>query len=113
MGAHAGEAATAGGDTTTVEHLVLLKFKPETTPPQRDALLAALRGLPEKVPGIMTFHCGPNFSPSRAQGFDIGIHVQFPSREALAAYGPHPEHQTVLAQITALCADLIAVDFDA
>jgi hypothetical protein len=96
-----------------VEHLVLLRLKPGVTPEEVDGLLAAIRGLPARVPGILGLQCGRNFSPDRAQGYDLGIHVRFARREDLAAYGPHPEHQKVVARIQDLCAGLIAVDFEA
>jgi hypothetical protein len=96
-----------------VEHLVALRLKPTTTEAQVEELLSAVRGLPAKVPGILELRCGRNFSPERAHGYDIGIRVLFPGRAELAAYGPHPEHLPVRARIAELCADVLAVDFEA
>ncbi len=96
-----------------VEHLVALRLRPGVDPGAVDGLLAAVRGLPAVVPGILELQCGRNFSPARAHGFDIGLRVRFPGRAELAAYGPHPEHQAVLARIQELCDDILALDFEA
>jgi antibiotic biosynthesis monooxygenase (ABM) superfamily enzyme len=96
-----------------VEHLVLLKPKPGTPDPALDELVGLLRGLRERVPGILSLEAGRNISPDRARGFAIGLHVRFPDRQALAAYGPHPEHQRVVQRIQELCDEVLVVDFEA
>lgn len=96
-----------------VEHLVFLRLRPGVADADVEALLAALRGLPALVPGILEMQCGRNFSPERAQGYDLGVHVRFPGTAELAAYGPHPAHQAVRARIAELCSDVLALDVEA
>jgi len=95
-----------------VEHLVALRLKPETSRADADALLAAIRGLPAQVPGILELQCGWNISPARARGFELGVRVRFPGRAELAAYGPHPAHAVVSARIQQLCAEVLVLDLD-
>ncbi len=100
------------GGCALVEHLVILKLKPTTADAEAEALLASIRALPHKIPGILDLQCGRNFSPGRDHGFHLGVRVRFTDRAALAAYGPHPEHQPVSARLRDLCDDVLAIDFD-
>lgn len=95
-----------------IVHMVALRLKPSTTAAEADALLDAVRRLPDQVPGILELRCGRNFSPARAHGFDLGVEVRFPGRAELQAYGPHPDHQRVSARIAEICADVCALDFE-
>jgi len=92
--------------------MVALRLRAATTSEEADALMEAVRRLPEKVPGILELDCGRNFSPARAKGFDLGICVRFAGRAGLEAYGPHPDHQVVSRRIAELCEDVFAVDFE-
>eukprot|EP00960_Hanusia_phi_P060107 764409-Hanusia_phi.AAC.2 len=49
-----------------------------------------------KVPGIIAISFGPTFTTDRAQGFTHALVVDLKDKEALQAYGPHPEHVAVL-----------------
>lgn len=95
-----------------VEHVVLIKAKPEATEAQRDLLIAELGALKEKIPGIVSLSVGRNFS-ERNQGFHIGLVVRFVDRASLDAYGPHPAHQEVVQQFLApVKQDVIVVDYE-
>lgn len=96
-----------------VVHIVVLRLKAEAAPAQVGELLTALRNLPAQVPGILDLDCGRNFSPGRAQGYDLGLVVRFPGQAELAAYGPHPAHQAVRRRIDALCSEVLVLDFEA
>lgn len=95
-----------------VEHVVLFKLKAEATAGQREALLAALKGLREAVPGIVDLSCGVNFS-ERSQGYEIGLVVRFRDRAALDAYLPHPAHRAVVEEkIQPIREETIVVDYE-
>lgn len=95
-----------------IEHIVLFKWKPEATPSQKEAVLAALRELPRRIPGIAYLSCGMNFC-DRSQGFETGLVVRFEDRAALEAYGPHPAHQEVVQNVINPIRDqVIAVDYE-
>lgn len=95
-----------------VEHVVLIKAKPEATEEQKTRLIAELGALKDKVPGITGLSVGRNFS-ERSQGFEIGLVVRFVDRASLDAYGPHPAHQEVVQQFLApVKQDVIVVDYE-
>lgn len=95
-----------------VEHVVLFKTTPEATQEQRERMIAELRSLKEKIPGIIDLTVGTNFS-DRNQGFDIGLVVRFVDRAALEVYLPHPAHQGCVDQFVApIKADIIVVDYE-
>ena len=95
-----------------VTHVVLLRWKPTTSPEEAGATLAAVRGLADAVPGIVELRCGENFSRERAAGFEAALVVVLRDRAALAGYADHPRHLPVKARIAALCAQVLALDFE-
>jgi hypothetical protein len=95
-----------------IEHIVLFKWKPNTSPEAIEAVLTGLKGLKEQIPGIVDLSCGTNFS-TRSQGFETGLVVRFTDRAALEAYGPHPAHQHVVQNlINPIWEDVIALDYE-
>ena len=96
-----------------VHHLVLLKFKPDTTPATVAALFEALGRLRTVIPGIEAFRGGPYASPEGLnQGFTHGFAMTFSSVAARDAYLAHPEHERVKEQFLPGVADVIAFDFE-
>ncbi len=95
-----------------VEHIVLFQWKDTATPKQIEAVMTGLKGLKDKIPGIVDLSCGKNFT-DRSRGFEYGLVVRFRDREALDAYQPHPEHQKVVQNfIQPILAGILAVDYD-
>ena len=90
--------------------MVWIKFNPDVTPDRQQQHLNALESLRNKIPGILALHVGENFT-DRAIGFSHGLLVTLESKQALATYGPHPEHQPV-AQALVKDAELMAMDFE-
>jgi hypothetical protein len=76
-----------------IRHVVLCRFHEDSDVP---AVFSALKGLQEKIGGILAITCGSDNSPERLQkGFTHGFTVDFVDAAARAAYLPHPEHQKV------------------
>ena len=72
-----------------IQHIVLLKLKPETTAEQKAALLEGLGALKRenKIPGIEEVTGGDNNSPEgKAHGFDWGFVMTFTDAAARDAY---------------------------
>ncbi len=82
----------------SIEHVVLFKAKPSSSPGDLDAMLKALLALKDKIPGILGCSAGVNFS-ARAQGYTHGFVVRLADRAALEAYQPHPAHQDVVVRL--------------
>ena len=95
-----------------IEHLVIFKWKPDTTESQIAAAHGALRGLKDSIPGIVSITCGSTIS-DRGQGYTTGLVVRLENKAALDAYGPHPAHQAVVANfISPIRENLIAIDYE-
>lgn len=95
-----------------IEHIVLLKFSPETSQEQKDEALRRLEGLGSQLPGIVDIHAGYDFS-NRAKGFEGALTIRFESREALQNYGPSEEHQAVVRYLDEIgTVDRLVVDFE-
>ncbi len=78
----------------TLRHVVLFKFKDDTTPEQVKAVEDAFRALPKKIPTIAGFEWGTNNSPENlAQGFTHCFFLTFKSEADRAVYLPHPAHK--------------------
>ncbi|MFC4618621.1 Dabb family protein [Camelliibacillus cellulosilyticus] len=94
-----------------VEHIVLFKFKPETTKEQKEEAMRRLRALKSVLPGINDIQTNHNFT-DRGKGYVMGLTVRFDSMEAFEHYGPSPEHQAVLSYLKEIgLEDTLAVDF--
>jgi hypothetical protein len=79
-----------------VEHIVLLRLKPGATPAQTAALLQALQGLRDRIPGILDITGGPNDSPEgKHEGFNWGFIIRFENKASRDGYLPHPDHKSV------------------
>lgn len=95
-----------------VEHLVLFRRKENAKPELEQRLIAALRGLRDKVPGIVELSCGANLTPERGQGYMVGLRVLFDDWAALSKYGPHPEHLAIMPLILEYSSDRVVVDME-
>jgi len=93
-----------------VQHIVLLKFKPELTQDEKDELFEKIAALKDIIPGI-TYYCGGKSisKEKREQGFTYGFLVTFESESARDAYLDHPEHQKVGEEILSYTDDNIIV----
>lgn len=71
--------------------------------------LEALRG---RIPGLRRIEVGLDFSAT-ANSADVVLLSEFGSREDLAAYQAHPEHQAVVAFVSEAVCERRLVDFEA
>lgn len=95
-----------------VEHILLLRWNDKTSQEAIDHAIAELRGLKEKIPGIVDLSSGTNFS-ERAKGFTHGMIFHFKDRAALQTYLAHPEHQHVVQTvINPIRADTLVFDYE-
>jgi hypothetical protein len=92
-------------------HVVLFKFKPETTNEQAARLEAGLKGLPPLISEIREFRVGRDVVRSE-RSHDLALVSAFDDLAAMQRYQVHPAHQEVVALVKALCAGVVAVDFN-
>jgi hypothetical protein len=95
-----------------VQHVVLFKFKPETTPEKLKEILTAFEALPSKIKEIKGFEWGTNNSPeNHAHGLTHAFILTFDSEKDRDAYLPHPAHKEFGTIVGPWLADLTVVDF--
>jgi heme-degrading monooxygenase HmoA len=97
-----------------VRHIVFWRVAGETADVKRAAgekIKAALEALAGRIPGLRKIEVGLDFSAT-PDSSDVALYSEFDSREALAAYQKHPEHQAVLPVIRALVAERRLVDYE-
>ncbi|WP_296047765.1 Dabb family protein [uncultured Alteromonas sp.] len=80
-------------DYEPVRHIVVFKYKQDSTPEQIQQVTDAFRALKDKIPGILNFEYGINNSPEKLdQGFTHIYQMTFKNAEARDQYLPHPQH---------------------
>ena len=83
-----------------IRHIVLMKIRAGVPQKQIDAVFAALAGLKNKIPGVLSFDGGPYSSKEGLnKGFTHGFAMDFPSAAARDRYLPHPEHEKVKGKV--------------
>jgi lysophospholipase L1-like esterase len=81
-------------DGKRLRHVVIFKFKDDTTAEQTQAIVDAFAALPSKIEAIVDFEYGTDVSiEGKADGFTHGFLVTFRDEAGRAAYLPHPAHQ--------------------
>ncbi|MEA5597548.1 Dabb family protein [Rivularia sp. UHCC 0363] len=97
-----------------IQHMALLKFKPEITAEKIEELFNQLAELKELIPGITYFSGGYDSSNEGLnKEFTHGFLTTFDSIEARDTYLPHPEHERVKAELLPYINDIIVFDFAA
>ncbi|GAB3573226.1 Dabb family protein [Spirosoma luteolum] len=95
-----------------VQHIVLFKFKPETTPEKLTEILTAFEALPSKIKEIKGFQWGTNNSPEKHdKGLTHAFILTFDSEKDRDAYLPHPAHKAFGSIVGPWLADVTVVDF--
>lgn len=99
---------------TQIQHMVLLKFKPEVTSGQIAELFQQLSELQQLIPGI-TYYAGGSYSSHEGlnQGYTHGFLMTFESAGARDVYLPHPEHERVKNALLPCLDGVLAFDFEA
>lgn len=93
-----------------VEHMVWMRFKPETPPAVIESLIGEFQNLAASMEVIEAVRVGENFT-DRAGGCTHGAIVTLPDRAALPVYANHPVHLAFAQKLTAV-ADLSVMDID-
>ena len=96
-----------------LRHVVLFKFKEESSKEDVDRVNAAFYSLPKEISAIKEFEWGINDSPENFhQGFTHCYILGFDSEEDRdLAYTPHPAHQAFGAILSPHLDKVFVVDF--
>ncbi|KAG2151355.1 stress responsive A/B barrel domain-containing protein [Suillus clintonianus] len=80
----------------TIHHIahstVLYKFKPETTPEQKQSVRDSVSALPSQIPAIQSLITGETVFNPLGHGYDEGVIFVFESVAKLDEYRPHKAH---------------------
>jgi len=77
-----------------LRHVVLFKFKPETSPEKIGEIEQAFGELPGRIPQIIGYEWGTNVSPEgHDHGYTHAFLVTFADEKGRDAYLPHPAHK--------------------
>lgn len=114
-----GQARTAGAASVQtaaperiLRHVVLFKFKDDTTAEQIKTIEDAFRALPGKIPTIQDFEWGTNVSPENlSQGFTHCFFVTFRDAAGRDAYLPHPAHKEFGAVLGPYMEKVLVLDY--
>jgi hypothetical protein len=93
-----------------IRHIVLFKFKAETTPEQRASFVSGLRGLPARIDILRHVEVGENITDS-PRAFDISLMVDVDNEADLKAYAAHPDHQPIIKMAGEFCEISKLVDY--
>lgn len=97
---------------SVLRHVVLFKFKEETSEDQLVSFEKAFASLADKIPQISDFEWGLNNSPEGLdKGFTHCFFVSFKSEEDRAIYLPHPDHKAFVSLIGPSVDDVLVVDY--
>ena len=96
-----------------VKHVVLIKFKSETSQDKIDEIFDALLEVTEAVEGIDDYVSGANTSPEGLnKGFTHACVMSFHDAAARDAYLSHPEHDKFKNLALPSIDDIAVVDFE-
>lgn len=82
----------------TVQHLVVFRWKDDTTAADVAAIEVELDGLPAKVPSLVDYRHGPDLALGDGR-WDFGIVATFTDVDGWQAYDDHPDHHHVRTNV--------------
>ncbi|MFC0261719.1 Dabb family protein [Fontibacter flavus] len=95
-----------------LRHVVLFKFKDESSPEDVQKVVDAFMELPDKIDVIQDIEWGTNNSPEGlAQGFTHCFFVTFASEEDRDTYLPHPDHKAFVDILGPHLDKVLVVDY--
>lgn len=94
-----------------IVHIAEYRWKDGTSSSQIEDALAKVRALRDILDGVLDIRCGENYSRWN-KGYTHAIVVLAKDQAGLDAYREHPDHAAVAAEIEAIEADGIGIDFE-
>lgn len=85
-----------------IRHIVLTRFKPDTSEEKIARIYEGLSAVADKLPGAHSFVGGRSDSPEQLErGYKHGFVIDFDDWDALSAYAENPDHQSLGGQLVA------------
>ena len=93
-----------------IRHVVMFKFKAETSERDQRAFVDQLYALSLAVPVIRQLEVGENFAAS-PRACDVVLMVDVENEANLQIYADHPDHQPVKQRAGEICSASYVVDY--
>ncbi|SDE07009.1 Stress responsive A/B Barrel Domain [Pricia antarctica] len=95
-----------------LRHVVMFKFKEDTSKEDIRKVQEAFSALPSKIPQIVSYEWGTNNSPEGLdKGFTHIFFLTFNSEEDRAVYLPHPDHKAFGEILGPSLDDVLVLDY--
>lgn len=95
-----------------LRHIVLFKFKEDTSKEDLTAIENAFAELPSKISEIVDFEWGTNNSPEGLdKGFTHSFFVSFKNEKGREIYLPHPDHKAFVELAGPHIKDVLVLDY--
>lgn len=95
----------------SIRHIVMFRFKAETTEDERAAFLVMLRRLPLQIPEIIDFEAGRDVM-RLSRSFDLALVASYADLAALDRYTKHEAHLPVIERSRQICEQVASVDYE-
>jgi hypothetical protein len=101
-----------------IAHVILFQPRPDLTPDERDAVLAALEAAAHEAPTVRSCRIGRRIKhglPGYEQlmpPFDYAAVIEFDDVEGLREYLQHPAHQAIGKHFTTAASAALAYDYE-
>lgn len=97
----------------TINHLVLLRFKPEATLSEQTHCIDSFAALQKQIPEVLGFEQGPDVSPEgRNHGFSHAASMTFANAAARDVYLIHPAHLAFVSLLKPVLDDVLVFDIE-
>lgn len=97
---------------SVLRHVVLFKFKEETSATKIKEIEDAFTALPNKIKEIQSYEWGLNNSPEGLEkGFTHCFFLTFKNEADRAIYLPHTDHKSFGALLTPYLGDVLVLDY--
>ena len=93
-----------------IKHIVMFKLK-DRNKENIQKIVDALKTLEGNIDVLRSAEIGVNFTASE-RSYDIVLTTEFDDRNALNAYGTHPNHLPVVETVRSLCSGSVVVDYE-
>ena len=94
-----------------INHVVMIKFKPEVAESDIKNLEQSLDALPNTVLEILSYEFGKDIIKSE-RSFDFALVGLFANTETLERYQNHPDHLAIIDTLKGMCENIYTVDFE-
>lgn len=95
-----------------IRHILLIKFKDNSTSSEIEHIKGFFIAMPEKVEGVVSVEWGVNNSPEgKSQGYTHSVLMTFADEAGRKNYLPHPEHEALKHVFGPLLDEIVVFDY--